>query len=47
MRANIKLRRAENQKLTENLDATISKYSAITKTIDGLLEYNKTPEERK
>ena len=47
VRANIKLRDNELKKLSQNLEATDAKYQACLKSIDDLLAYHKTPEERR
>ena len=47
VRANIKLRGGELKLLAENLDATETKYQACYKSVDDLIEYKKTPEERR
>ena len=47
VRANIKLRGNELKLLAENLDSTETKYQACYKSVDDLIEYKKTPEERR
>ena len=47
MRANIKLRANELKLFAENLDATETKYQACYKSVEDLIEYKKTPEERR